>query len=93
MALAFANSGCSVKGAPGRDGHDASVSPIGFVTPCYDPYKPLQESILVLSDGKLLGQVGHGNKKHLSVLLPGNYTTTDGYKCEYTITSQMNVVW
>lgn len=44
-----------------------------------------QEVLFRLSDNRLVAHYSHGSKQYLAVLSPGNYITTDGYSCNFSV--------
>lgn len=72
-------------GAAGAPGTDAIVQ---IIDPCGDAPGIYDEVILKLSNGTLLASFSdnaNGNNTRFSVLTAGNYTTTDGSNCHFTV--------
>lgn len=72
-------------GPAGQNGVDAIVQ---IIDPCGDAPGIYDEVILKLATGVLLASFSdnaNGNNTRFSVLTPGNYTTTDGSNCHFTV--------
>ena len=82
-----------VDGTDGVDGAPGAHAVASTITPCFDSSKVFQEVLLLLENGQLLGHYANGNKQFLTLLGPGNYVTTDGNACRFTVTPELNVVW
>lgn len=76
-------------GADGEDGEDAIVE---IIHPCGNDKG---EAILRMADGTIIAYFKDvfGCKEYLKVLTPGEYTTTDGNYCKYTVTDTGEVIW
>lgn len=55
-----------------------------FIDPC-GPEGSFDEVIMQMTDGTLLTHYSHGGKQFLTVLTDGNYQTTDGTKCNFSV--------
>lgn len=90
--LTACSSGDGRDGTNGVNGLDG-VSPalpnnVTFITDIVDPCgqeSQFDEVILVLSDGSLLAHYSHGNRQFLVRLSDGDYVTTDGTGCHFSI--------
>jgi hypothetical protein len=40
-----------------------------------------------------MAHYSHGSKQHFTILVPGNFVTTDKYKCYFSVDADMNVTW
>lgn len=81
-ALIFCDDGSQAVVLHGEDGAPAVVDTID---PCGDLPEFHDEYILVLSDGRHVAFFEDGSRRFLTVLLDGNYRTTDKQKCEFSI--------
>jgi hypothetical protein len=46
-----------------------------------------------MADGTIIAHyAGGGNKQFLTIIGPGNYRTTEGYKCNFTVTQEGEVI-
>jgi hypothetical protein len=73
------------EGPEGPAGTPAVESPYDIVAiedPC--GVQSLDEVFLRLRNGTVLAHYSDGTRQHLVVLLPGSYTTSDGYGCSFT---------
>lgn len=81
-------------GANGEDGATAPYTPVGFVNPCGDAPGIWDEVFIRLANNMLLASFSdniHGENTRLSVLVPGNYMTTDGDHCTFTVDGSWNI--
>lgn len=51
------------------------------------------EIILRLTDRSLIAYFENGGNRFLSELLPGEYVTTDGSNCHFTVTENLEVLY
>lgn len=94
------NGSDGVDGADGRDGEDGSDTtspflPVELVDPCGDTPGVYDEVFLRLANGKLLSSFSdnaNGQNTRFSILVPGNYITTDGSHCSFTVDSNNQIV-
>lgn len=67
---------------------------IELINPCGDsPLVTHEEVLLRLSDGRILAHYASGTNQFLVEVQPGNYVTTDGSNCHFTITNNGQVTW
>lgn len=78
-----------IDGANGADGIDGQDAILEVINPCGDG-PGVDEVILRLVDGSLLAWY---KDKGLFVLSPGNWITTDGQHCTFTVDVNNQVVW
>ena len=64
------------------------VSTIDF---CGDAPNKVDEVGLKLSDGSVIVYFENGGKRFLTKLYPGNFTTTDGTNCHFTVDNNLNI--
>ena len=64
----------------------SNLSVAELIDPC-GPHTDSDEILLKLADGSIIAYFQQGNNRHLAVLEPGNYQTTDAQKCNFTITA------
>lgn len=76
-------------GRPGLDGRDAIVE---IIDPC-GPSLGYDEIILRLGNGSLVAYFQNGVNEFLIDLHPGEYVTTDGQACHFTVDYDLNVLW
>ena len=83
-----------VDGKDGADGKDADASEFDIVEvidPCGDE-AAFDEVILRLANGELLAYFA-GSDGFLTLIDPGNYVTTDGTGCQFTVNSDLTVTY
>lgn len=68
----------------GTDGVDGVSGVIEVIDVCPENGK-FTEVILRLHTGELLAHYSHGNKQFLTIIGDGNYVTTDGYSCNFSV--------
>lgn len=84
-------------GAAGSNGLNAAptpFTPVAIIDPCGDTANIFDEVFLKLANGTLLASFSdkaNGQNTRWSILVPGNYITTDGSNCHFTVTSSGNV--
>lgn len=71
-------------GVDGTDGVDGISSVIEVIPLCPENGK-FTEVILRLNDGRLLAHYSDGNKQFLTIIGNGDYRTTDGYTCNFSV--------
>lgn len=82
------------QGLPGSDGQDLNPSPytiVELIDPCGDTPNAYDEILFKTSSGIILAHYSDGVKQFFVVLTPGNYQTTDGNGCLFTVDAQGNV--
>lgn len=82
-------------GARGADGAPAPATPY-TVTEVIDPCGTgpgFNEVLLRLGNGQILAHYASGATQFLTLIGPGNYVTTDGQACYFTVHSDMTVTW
>lgn len=86
-------------GQDGEDGADAPSSPyqvMQVIDPCGDASGIFDEVILKMANGSLLASFSdkaNGQNTRLSLLVPGNYVTTDGSDCHFSVNGSGLVSW
>lgn len=81
-------------GMDGEDGADAPPTPftvVGLVDPC-GPQAAWDEVLLRLGNGQLMAHYSSGNREFLTIVGPGNYTTTDSTRCAFTVDSNLSII-
>jgi len=66
-------------------------SVVEYIIPCGNRPNAFDETLLRTKSGKLLAYFESGGNRFLSILKPGNYRTTDGGKCYFTVTANMQL--
>ncbi len=82
-------------GADGRDGVDAAMTAytvVEVVDPC-GHQSLFDEVMLRLNNGQLLAHYANGTTQFLTFVIPGNYVTTDGTNCYFSVDEHLNVKW
>lgn len=82
-----------LNGVDGADGQDAPPTPYtvtGLIDPC-GKQGQFDEVLLRLANGSLLAHYASGSNQFLVVIGPGNYKTTDGTNCFFSINSNMEI--
>jgi hypothetical protein len=64
---------------------------VGIVDPCGPSGGLFDEVFLRSGNGQLIASFGTGNSVRFSILVPGNYVTTDGTNCQFSVDAD-NVV-
>ena len=79
-----------IAGLPGSPGQDALVA---VLDPC-GKQSQYDEVFFEFSDGKIYAVYAHvkSGKVHLVQMVPGNWVTTDGTGCYFTVTSDYEIV-
>lgn len=78
-------------GQDGDDGQDApptALTPVALLNPCGDAPSIHDEVLIKLADGTLLASFSdnaNGANTRFSLLTAGNYRTTDGDNCTFTV--------
>jgi hypothetical protein len=83
-----------VDGAPGLNASPTPFTPVGIVDPCGTRPGIFNEVFLKLSNGTLLASFSdnvNGTNTRFSILTAGNYMTTDGDNCTFTVDSLGNI--
>lgn len=92
------------QGPAGADGQDGAVgpagqnapptpyTPIGLENPCGDAPSVADEIFIRMANGDLIASYGTGNSVRFAVLTPGNYVTTDGDNCTFTIAADGSII-
>lgn len=97
-ALISCEDGTSVVVYDGVDGQNGASTPATpytiteIIDPCGDTPGQFDEVLLRLADGTLLAHYASGNQQFLTSIGPGNYITTDGDACRFTINSSGIVI-
>lgn len=63
-----------------------------YVLPCGDRANAFDEVIVRTASGKLLAYFESGGNRFLTLLKPGNYQTTDGGNCKFTVNGLNQIV-
>lgn len=66
-------------------------SVVEYIIPCGNRPNAFDETLLRTKSGKLLAYFESGGNRFLSILKPGNYRTTDGGNCYFTVTANMQL--
>lgn len=86
-------------GLDGEDGQDAPptpYTPVGLIDPCGDNPTKTDEVLLQLASGELLvsfSDNSSGKNTRFAILSPGNYQTTDGTSCAFSVDVNNDVTW
>lgn len=82
-------------GADGADGQDGESFPVEVIDPCGDTAGIIDEVLLRMPDGSILASISqspNGKNTRLSILPSGNYITTDGSSCVFSIDENGNII-
>lgn len=88
-----------LNGSPGAQGEQGPSSPYSIaeiIDPCGNASGIYDEVILKLQNGKILASFSdnaNGKNTRLSEITQGNYMTTDGSNCHFSVDSLGNVSW
>lgn len=74
----------------GVDATPNAYSILEFIRPCPDKS---YEVLMRLYNREIIAHYSDGNKQYLRFIGPGNWKTTDGTNCQFTIDADMNVSW
>lgn len=77
-------------GADGQDAPPTAYTVDHVVDPCGHQVS-YDEVLLVMSNGQILAHFASGSNQFLTLIPPGNYITTDGSGCYFTVESDMTV--
>lgn len=69
---------------------------VSIIDPCGDAVGIIDEVLLKLRDGSILCLFTdnlHGDNPRFGLLLPGNYMTSDGSNCHFTINTDLNITY
>lgn len=87
---------CGTSNAVIYNGQDAAPSAYEvteIIDPCGDG-PGFDEVLLKLANGKIMAHyAGGGNLQFLTILSPGNYTTTDASACRFNVDNNNRVTW
>lgn len=61
-----------------------------MIDPCGDQ-TAFDEVLLRLANGQLVAHFANGSLQFLSVIGPGNYVTTDGTSCYFSVDSNLQI--
>ncbi len=84
-------------GAAGQDGADAPVNPWSIaeiLSPCGSSV--LDEVLIRFSNGQIMAHYSKANRQHLTMLVPGAYSTTEtngGHECSFVVHASGEVTW
>jgi hypothetical protein len=81
-------------GPAGRDGADAPLSVVAILNPCGDAPGIYDEVFLKMQNGTIVASfsdTASGQNTRFSVLTPGNYETSDGDACYFTVDANNNI--
>lgn len=93
-SVAVINGQHGTNGQDGQDGQDAPQSQfniVGTIDPC-GTQSTFDEVLLILANGQILAHYAAGARQFLTFVPPGNYTTSDGTNCHFTITTNNEVI-
>lgn len=76
------------QGLPGIDGTDASIEVIDL---CPDIAGNFPQVLFRIDEKLFTVYRSNGNNTRLVELVPGNYVTTDGRSCNFTVTNDLEV--
>ena len=63
----------------------ANVTVKELIDPCGDNPNEFDETLLVMTDGSIVGYFQQGGRRFLTQLPDGNYRTTDRQRCNFSI--------
>lgn len=82
-------------GANGEDAPQSDFTPVSIEDPCGDASNVYDEVFLRLAGGQLLWSLSDnssGTNTRFSLAVPGNWVTTDGSLCYFTVDSNFNIL-
>lgn len=80
-------------GVNGQNAQASAYAPMDLIMPCGNTAS-LREVLLRLSNGLVLGaysENANGQNTRLALLTDGNYKTTDGSKCSFSLSTSKNI--
>jgi hypothetical protein len=83
-------------GVNGQDAPPTAYTVTEIVDPCGDAPGIFDEVFLRMANGTIVASFSDsasGQNTRFSVLVPGNYRTTDGSNCNLTVHSDGSVTW
>lgn len=80
------------RGLPGQDLQAGAYNVVATINPC-GKQGTHDEVLFKLNNGQILAHYSDANKQFLTLLSPGNYRTTDGTNCNFSVDSDFNVTW
>lgn len=75
------------------NGKDSLLGINELINPCGESGLQYEEILLRLSDNSIVAYFENGNKRFLSQLSSGDYVTTDGENCYFTIDENNNIIY
>lgn len=84
--------GTKVQITNGKDAAENDYDVMDLIDPC-GKEGTFDELILRLRNGILLAHYSTGNKQFITQLHPGNYVTTDGTNCHFTVNNDLDIMW
>lgn len=75
-----------VPGTPGSSAPPTAYSVVSVIDPC-GKQATFDEVLLKLYNGQILAHYASGSNQFLTFITPGNYVTTDGTHCYFTLNS------
>jgi hypothetical protein len=73
------------QGPAGNDAPPTAYTPTALLNPCGDAAGIADEVLIQLADGTIVASYGSGNAVRFATLTNGNYITTDGDACYFTV--------
>lgn len=80
------------RGPSGPEGEDGANAVIDVIDPCGQETE-FDEVILRLRDGRLYAYFIHNRHGRMVLLDAGDFITTDGTNCHFTVTEEGDVTW
>lgn len=85
-----------LQGPKGEDATPTEFSVVEVIDPCGDAPNVYDEILLKLANGQILALFvdnANGKNPRFSFITKGDYITTDGSNCRFSVTSDNRVAW
>jgi len=79
-------------GTNGKDAQPTAYTITDIIDLC-GKQTAFDEVLFKTSSGVIIAHYADGAKQFLTVVTPGNYITTDGTNCYFTVTNSGQVTW
>ncbi len=80
-------------GSDGVDGQDGVNGILEVIDPCGDFPGAKDEILLRLYDGTLVAFYMENHRRFLTIVTTGNYRTSDGQECRFSVDDNLEVTW
>ena len=84
-----------VRGISGENGNDGQNAVVEIINPCLRAANMHNEIFLRLADGNIVCSFSdnfQGDNTHLALLYAGDFTTSDGYNCLFSVDDDLTLI-